>query len=282
MLANRLTASGKHSVLLLEAGGSDHKLYVQVPIGYGKTYYDKRVNWKYHTEPVKALANRPGYWPRGKVMGGSSSINAMVYVRGHPLDYNDWARDAPGWDWHNIAPLFRNLEDWSGSPHPLRGTDGLLSVTDTQKQVHNLCDTFFDAARQYQIPFNADYNADQMDGASHYQITTKNGRRASTAHCYLRPALKRKNLHLKLNAHTTEILFEGSRAAGVSYRQHGVEKRASAARCVILCGGAINSPQLLQLSGIGCARVLKQFNIPVRLDLPQVCLLYTSPSPRDS
>jgi len=254
----------------LEAGGSDRKLYVQIPIGYGKTFYDENVNWKYKTQPVKTLANRSSYWPRGKVMGGSSSINAMVYVRGHPLDYNDWAQDAPGWDWNNIGPLFKNLENWSGSPHPLRGREGMLSVTDTQKQVHNLCHSFLGATRQRQIPFNSDYNAEQMNGAGLYQITTRNGLRASTAQCYLRPALKRRNLRLELNAHVTAIQFDGTRAAGVIYKQHGATQHALAHKGVILCGGAVNSPQLMQLSGIGCASLLKQFNIPVLLDMPQV------------
>ncbi len=270
VLANRLSASGIHSVLVLEAGGSDRKAFVQVPIGYGKTYYDKRVNWKYQTEPEQQLDNRPSYWPRGKVMGGSSSINAMVYVRGHPLDYDDWSQNAPGWDWNSIAPLFKKLEDWSGSPHTLRGTGGLLSVTDTRQQVHSLCDTYLSATKQFQIPFNADYNADSMDGASLYQITTKNGLRASTAHCYLRPALRRKNLTLELNAHATRLLFEGSSANGIQYVQRGKQKQAHAGRCVILCGGAVNTPQLLQLSGIGSASLLKEFNLPVVRDMPQV------------
>jgi choline dehydrogenase len=270
VLANRLSASGSASVLLLEAGGSDRKLFVQVPIGYGKTYYDKRVNWKYQTEPEQQLNNRPSYWPRGKVMGGSSSINAMVYVRGHPLDYDDWSKDAPGWDWSNIAPLFNKLEDWDGTPHPQRGKDGLLSVTDTQHHVHKLCDTFLNAAEQSQIPFNADYNAESMEGASLYQITTKDGLRGSTAHCYLRPALTAKNLQLELNAHVAKVLFDGKRAKGVQYRQGGKVKTAEAARCVILCGGAVNTPQLLQLSGIGSASLLTEFEIPVVVDQPQV------------
>jgi len=270
VLANRLTASGTHSVLVLEAGGSDRRPYVQVPIGYGKTYYDKNVNWKYHTEPEKQLDNRTSYWPRGKVMGGSSSINAMVYVRGHPLDYDDWATDAPGWDWNNIAPLFKKMEDWSGAPHPLRGSGGLLSVTDTTDQVHPLCGSFLQATKETQIPFNADYNADSMEGGSLYQITTRAGVRASTAHCYLRPALGRKNLVLKVHSHATKILFTGTRATGVQYMRHDKQQQANASRCVILCGGAINSPQLLQLSGIGSASLLREFSLPLVHDMPQV------------
>ena len=270
VLANRLTASGSHSVLVLEAGGSDRTPFVQVPIGYGKTYYDKRVNWKYQTEPEAQLNKRQSYWPRGKVMGGSSAINAMVYVRGHPLDYDDWSKDAPGWNWQSISPLFKKMEDWSGAAHPLRGSGGLQSVSDTRQQVHALCDSYLRAAEQLQIPLNQDYNAEVMDGACLYQITTRDGLRASTAHCYLRPALRRKNIRLELYAHVTKILFDGKHATGALYQQHGKPRVAHSNRCVILCGGAVNSPQLLQLSGIGSASLLKQFDLPVLLDMPQV------------
>jgi len=270
VLANRLTASGTNSVLVLEAGGSDRRPYVQVPIGYGKTYYDKSVNWKYQTEPEVQLDNRRGYWPRGKVMGGSSSINAMVYVRGHPLDYDDWSKDAPGWDWNSILPLFKKMEDWSGATHPLRGSGGLLSVTDTADQVHPLCGTYLQGTKEFQIPFNADYNADSMEGSALYQITTKGGLRASTAHCYLRPAMSRKNLQLRLHSQVTKILFTGTRATGVRFVQRGKQQQATANQCVILCGGAINSPQLLQLSGIGAPSLLSQFDLPLVHDLPQV------------
>jgi len=175
VLANRLSASGQHQVLLLEAGGTDRRLFVQMPIGYGKTYYDDRVNWKYHTQPVPALNNKPSYWPRGKVLGGSSSINAMVYVRGHPQDYDDWATTAPGWSWADVAPIFKRMEAWDGEQHPARGSDGPLSVHSTHNQAHPLCDHFFAASQQLQIPFNTDYNVNDMEGAALFQITTKDG-----------------------------------------------------------------------------------------------------------
>lgn len=270
VLANRLSDSGRHSVLVLEAGGSDLKPYVQVPIGYGKTFYDQSVNWKYQTAPEPQLADRSSYWPRGKVMGGSSAINAMVYVRGHPLDYDDWAADAPGWSWQHIAPLFNKLEAWGGTPHPLRGDAGLLSVTDTRQQVHPLCDTYLQATGERQIPLNQDYNADDMEGAALYQITTVKGIRGSTAKCYLRPALRRKNLTLILGAHVTRVCFDGTRAQAVEYRHRGKTKLATAAQCIVLCSGAVNSPQLLQLSGIGDASLLGKFEIPVVIDKPQV------------
>lgn len=270
VLANKLSASGKYSVLLLEAGGSDKKFFVQMPIGYGKTYYDDAVNWKYTTEPVAGLNNKPSYWPRGKVLGGSSSINAMVYVRGHPQDYDDWAADAPGWDWANVAPVFKRMEDWAGGADDNRGSGGPLSVTDTKDQVHPLCQHYLDAAGQLQIPFNADYNSGSMEGAALYQITTAGGLRASSARCYLHPALSRSNLTLKKKAHVLKVTLDGVRATGVIYRSRGTDTTVKANREVILCGGAINSPQLLQLSGIGCKTLLKQFGIAPVVDAPMV------------
>ncbi|OED44630.1 choline dehydrogenase [Chromatiales bacterium (ex Bugula neritina AB1)] len=270
VLANRLSANGRYSVLILEAGGTDRKFFVQMPIGYGKTYYDKSVNWKYTTEPVAALNNKPSYWPRGKVLGGSSSINAMVYVRGHPDDYNDWAKDAPGWDWNSIAPVFKRMEDWSNGEDEFRGGGGPLSVHNTENEVHALCQNFLDAARQLQIPVNPDYNGASMEGAALYQITTRNGLRASSARCYLHPALKRPNLTLKKKARVLRVTFEGNRATGVVYRTRNTDITVSAHREVILCGGAINSPQLLQLSGIGNKNLLQKFQLQPIVDAPMV------------
>ena len=270
VLANRLSANGRHQVLLLEAGGSDRRLFVQMPIGYGKTYYDERVNWKYHTEPVPALNNKPSYWPRGKVLGGSSSINAMVYVRGHPEDYNDWALTAPGWSWDDVAPIFKRMEAWDGEQHPKRGTEGLLSVHSTHNEVHPLCNHFIEASKQLQIPFNEDYNADDMEGAALFQITTQNGWRGSTARCYLRPALRKKNLTLQTNAHVTRLLSNGSKIEQVEYTQHGKTITARARAEVIVCAGAVNSPQLLELSGIGNSQLLQAHGIKPVHHLPHV------------
>ncbi|MEM7256364.1 MAG: GMC family oxidoreductase N-terminal domain-containing protein [Pseudomonadota bacterium] len=270
VIANRLSANGKHSVLLLEAGGSDKRFFVQMPIGYGKTYYDSAVNWKYTTEPVPGLANQSSYWPRGRVLGGSSSINAMVYVRGHPLDYDDWAQDAPGWSWADVEPLFKKMEDWSDGENRYRGQGGPLSVYNTMNEVHELCAHYLKAAGELQIPFNPDYNAASMEGAALYQITTRNGLRASSARCYLHPALQRTNLTLRTQAQAMRVDFDGNRAVGVTYRHKGNTESARAFKEVILCGGAINSPQLLQLSGIGAQSLLKQFDIPVTQDLPAV------------
>jgi len=270
VLANRLSADGRTRVLVLEAGGSDRTFWVQVPIGYGKVYYDARVNWKYTTEPDPNRNGLPSYWPRGKVLGGSSSINAMVYVRGHPSDYAEWGEAAPGWGWDDVAPVFRRMEDWANGADAWRGAGGPLPVYDVSRDVHPLTRTYLAAAEQAGFPTNPDYNGADMEGAALYQITTKGGRRASAARCYLRPAMKRANLRVETRAHVTRVLFEGRRAIGVEYVQKGRTLRAMARAEVILAGGAINSPQLLQLSGIGPGAVLQRHGIEVLQDAPQV------------
>ncbi len=270
VLANRLSADGRRRVLVLEAGGSDLSPWVRMPIGYGKAYYDPRINWKYTTEPVKGLGGRTSYWPRGKVIGGSSAINAMVYVRGHPEDYDDWAKEAPGWAWADVAPVFRRMEDWSGGADHYRGAGGPLSVTDISSEVHPLCKTYLEAAAEAGISTNSDYNAKSMEGAAIYQLTTRRGVRASTAACYLRPAQKRANLDIALHAHVTRLLIEGRTVKGVAYRQQGQDRIAYARRDVVLAAGAINSPQILQLSGIGPAKLLRDKGLDVVHDAPEV------------
>ncbi|MFN3260730.1 MAG: GMC family oxidoreductase [Pikeienuella sp.] len=269
-LAARLTEDGRATVLLLEAGGSDRRIWIRVPIGYGKIYYDARVNWKYLTEPDPGLDGARTYWPRGKVLGGSSSINAMVYVRGHPADYAEWNESAPGWDWQEVAPVFRRMEDWEGGADEWRGAGGPLPVHDVSGEVHPLTRTYLEAAAEAGIPTNPDYNGARMDGAALYQITTKGGFRASAARAYLWPARGRRNLETRLGAHATRILFEGRRAVGVEYRRAGRLERAQARAEVILCGGAINSPQLLQLSGIGPGSLLRRYGIDIVRDAPEV------------
>lgn len=270
VLANRLSASGKFSVLLLEAGGADRSWWIHVPIGYGKIFHDERVNWKYVTEPSPNLDNQRSYWPRGKVLGGSSSINAMVYVWGHPRDYAEWNAVAPGWDWSDVAPVFRRMEDWDGAENGNRGVGGPIAVHDVSNEVHPLTRTYLNAAAQTGFGINPDYNGGDMDGTTCYQITTRNGFRASAAQSYLRPARKRANLNVQTKAHVTRVLFEGKRAVGVEYVQHGQTKTARARSEVILSGGAINSPQLLQLSGIGPGAVLHDHAIPVLHEAPEV------------
>ncbi|MEO1491688.1 MAG: GMC family oxidoreductase N-terminal domain-containing protein [Pseudomonadota bacterium] len=269
-LANRLTEDGRTRVLVLEAGGSDRNLWIQLPIGYGKVYYDERVNWKYMTEPEPGLGGNRSYWPRGKVLGGSSAINAMVYVRGHPSDYAEWDEVAPGWGWDDVLPVFKRMEDWAHGADEMRGEGGPMTVRCIAREAHPLTRTYLKAAEQAGIPTNPDYNGAEMEGAGFYQITTRGGLRASSARCYLRPAMRRKTLTVETRAHATRVLIEGQRATGVEYRQNGVTRTARATGEVILSGGAINSPQLLQLSGIGPGEVLQRHGVPVHHAAPEV------------
>ncbi len=267
-LAARLAGAGR-SVLLLEAGGTGRHPWVNIPLGYGKVFHDARFNWKYMTEPEPELMDRPIYWPRGKVLGGSSAINAMVWVRGHPADYAEWGAVAPGWGWEDVAPVFRRIERWTGGASEHRGGDGPLSVTDVSGAMHPLTRAYVKAAAQAGIPTNTDYNGAAMEGAGFYQISTKGGRRASTAQAYLSQARKLASLRIACGAMATRILMEGRRATGIEYVQHGKTRTAHAAE-VILCGGAINSPQLLMLSGIGPAAHLRDMGLDVVQDAPQV------------
>lgn len=264
VLANRLTESGRHRVLILEAGGSDDRFFVNMPIGYGKTFYDPRVNWMYRTEPDPGLDGRIGYWPRGKVLGGSSAINAMVYIRGQRTDFDDWAAAGnPGWGWADVLPYFRRMERHAFGADELHGDAGPLSVTDAAHDMHPLCDVYLEACRQLGIPVVRDLNGAQAECAGLYQITTRNGRRESTATAYLRPARRRANLAVATGALATRVVFEGRRAVGVEYRQDGVLRSARARGEVILATGAVNSPQLLQLSGVGPAALLARHGITV-------------------
>ncbi len=266
VIANRLSENGRHSVLLLEAGVSDKRFYIQMPIGYGKVYYDDQVNYKYTTEPVDALAGRRSYWPRGKVLGGSSSINAMVYVRGHANDYAQWSEVAAGWDWHTVASTFKAMESYSGAASIHRGSHGPLHVYDTQNDVHPLCSRYLEGAQQMQLGVNSDYNAESMLGACLYQITTHKGLRASASRCYLWPAMKRKNLTVLTQANVQRLEVSQGRVQGVHFTHKGTSLVAKASREVIVSAGAINSPKLLQLSGIGPGDLLQQHGIAVVKD----------------
>ena len=261
VLANRLTEDGKSTVLLLEAGGSDRSIWIQMPIGYGRTFFDRRINWMYDTQPVAALGGRRSYWPRGKVVGGSGSINAMVYVRGQPRDYDDW-KDLgnAGWGWDEVLPFFKLSEDFDRTCD-FHGQGGLQHVTDITPHVHPICHSFIAAAGALGFAPTDDFNGAQPEGVGFYPINTRGGWRASTANAFLRPALKRKTLSLRTKALANRILFEGNRAVGVEYTARGKTQQVRARREVILSGGAINSPQLLMLSGIGDPELLKPLGI---------------------
>ena len=271
VLANRLAAGGRHRVLLLEAGGSDRSPWIQVPIGYGRTFADPRYNWMYEAEADPGLGNRSSSVPRGKVLGGSGSINAMVWIRGQPADFDDWqAAGNPGWSWREVLPYFRKCEDHVGGASEYHGAGGPLHVSDISADVHPLCAEFIAACGALGIPHNRDFNGAASDGAGLWQMTIKNGRRVSTATGYLRPALKWPNLTLRMHAQVTRVRFAGRRASGVEFLESGHLQTASARREVILAAGAINSPQLLLLSGVGAAGRLGALGIPLQLDLPAV------------
>jgi choline dehydrogenase len=252
VLADKLTANGHYNVLLLEAGGSDMRFYIQMPLGYGKTFYDPSVNWMYSAEADPGLAGQVDFWPRGKVMGGSSSINAMVYVRGDANDFEDWKHAGnAGWGWDEVLAAYKAMEDNEAGADQWRGSGGPLFVSANKGNRHWTCKPFEEASVAAGLPRNADFNGAAQEGVGNFQLTTKGGRRNSAARAFLRPALRRPNLALVKHAQVTRILFEGKRAVGVEYRQDGGVKTARAAQEVIISGGAVNSPQLLQLSGIG-------------------------------
>ncbi len=270
VMAERLSADGRSTVLVLEAGGHDRKPWIRIPIGYGKTFYDAGVNWKFEAQPDPGLNGRGIYIPRGKVVGGSSSINAMVYARGMPGDYDDWARrGATGWYWDDVRPAFESVErrvDADG--HAAAG--GPLFVSDVRRQLHPMGRHFFAAAQEAGLPFTEDFNGPQPEGVGRYQINTRHGMRWSAADAFLRPALRRGTVELQTRATVERLVFDGRRATGVQYRMGGSRCGARARRGVVLCAGAIQSPQLLQVSGVGPAALLQQLGIPVVLDQPLV------------
>jgi choline dehydrogenase len=261
-LARRLSESGRYSVLLLEAGDKDTYPWIHVPIGYGKTMFNTKVNWAYRTEPDPGINSRAMYWPRGKVLGGSSSINGLLYVRGQHEDYDDWERMGnPGWGAKDMLPYFKKSEDQQRGADAYHGIEGPLCVSDGEP--NELCEAFIRAGEQIGIPRNDDFNGATQEGVGYFQLTTRRGKRCSAAVAYLRPALKRPNLAIHTNASCEKILFEGRRAVGVQYL-HGDQRTSAKARLeVILSAGAINSPQILELSGVGQAELLKKHGIEV-------------------
>ena len=271
VLANRLSADPANRVLLLEAGGSDRSPWIQVPIGYGRTFHDPRVNWMYEAEPDPGLDNRKAFWPRGKVLGGSGSINAMICVRGQPGDFDDWhAAGNPGWSWTEVLPYFRKLEDHACGASEYHGAGGPVHVSDVAAFVHPICRNFLAACAALGIPATRDFNGATPEGAGLWQVCIKDGWRVSTAGAYLRPAMRRANLAVQLRAHATRVLFDGKHASGVEYLRHGVKETVTAQREVLLAAGAVNSPQLLELSGVGDGELLRRLDIPVIADSPAV------------
>ena len=270
VLANRLSADGKHSVLLLEAGPKDSHIWIHIPLGYGRLFKEKSVNWMYQTEPEPELNGRQVFQPRGKVLGGSSSINGLLYVRGQHEDYDRWRqRGNAGWGFDDVLPYFKKAEHQQRGGDKYHGTGGPLPVSDW-RHADPLSEAFVVAAAEAGIPTNPDFNGAKQEGAGFFQATTRRGRRASTAFSYLRPAIKRGNLHVETSALAQRLVFEGHSAKAVEYKQNGSLRTARARKEILVSSGAYNSPQLLQLSGIGPAELLKSHGINIVLDAPGV------------
>ena len=270
VLANRLSESGKHTVLLLEAGPRDNYLWIHIPIGYGKTMFHKTYNWGFTTEPEPNMHGRKIYWPRGRGLGGSSSINGLITIRGQAEDYQHWAElGNKGWSWADVLPYFIKSEHNTRGASAYHGDTGPLWSSDIEER-HELMDAIIKGAMELGVPRNDDFNGASQEGVGYFQLATRKGWRCSTAVAYLRPAWKRSNLRVETEAHATGIIFEGGCAVGVRYQQSGKTHEARAAREVILAAGALQSPQLLQLSGVGDGASLQELGIPVVRHLPGV------------
>jgi choline dehydrogenase len=270
VLADRLSASGKHRVLLLEAGGEDRHLWIHIPIGYGKLFMDARINWLFQSAPEPELNNRAIMQPRGKVLGGCSSINGLLYVRGQRQDFDHWRQLGNiGWSYEDVLPYFKKSEAQARGSDEFHGAGGPLAVAD-QVEPHEVCEAFIRAAQEVGIPRNDDFNGASQEGAGYFQTTMRNGRRWSTARAYLKRARARANLTVATGALTERVILEGGVAVGVAYRQRGRSMTARARGEVILAAGAFGSPQILQLSGLGPGALLRQHGIAVLRDMPGV------------
>jgi choline dehydrogenase len=270
VLAERLSAGGRDRVLILEAGGTDPRFWIKTPIGYGRTFADSAVNWKYQTLANPGLNGRSIYWPRGRVLGGSSSINALVYCRGMPADFDDWRQMGNvGWGWEDVRPYFERSERRVDAAGRVLA-DGPLDVKDVTPFLHPMRRNWRDAAAELNLAWTEDFNGPHPEGLGCYQVTIRDGLRRSAADAFLRPALRRGNVRLETHAWVSRIRFDQRRAAGVEYVRGGAAQFAAANREVILCAGAVNSPQLLQLSGIGPGATLAAAGITPLLDSPAV------------
>ncbi len=264
VLANRLSDGGKHQVALLEAGGRDSSPWIHVPVGYFKTMGNPKTDWGYETEPDPGLNGRSLKWPRGRVLGGSSSINGLLYVRGQAADYDHWRQlGNAGWGWSDVLPLFKRAESYAGGDPEIRGRHGPLSVSDSLV-TRECVDRYLDAAVNAGYPTNEDYNGANQEGVGHFQLTMRNGRRCSSAVAYLGPARRRPNLSILTNCPAERIIFDGKRATGVKVSHQGRTKTIHVKKEIILSAGALASPQLLMVSGIGDPDELKKHGIEVR------------------
>jgi choline dehydrogenase len=269
VLANRLSVDPASKVLLLEAGGPDRNPWIHVPIGYYRTIFDQKIGWGYETEPEPGLNGRQIPWPRGKVLGGSSSINGLVYIRGQKEDFDHWRQlGNPGWSYDDVLPYFKRAEDQARGPDAYHGAGGPLSVGDSAR--HELVEAYIQACLDLGIPRNDDFNGPVQEGAGYFQLTNRKGFRCSAAVAYLRPAKKRPNLRIETGALVRRVVLDGRRAIAVAYRGDGLERIVAARREIVLAAGAIGSPQILQLSGIGPPGHLVDHGIEMAHDLPGV------------
>lgn len=269
-LAARLSEDPACKVLVLEAGGNDSNLWLKLPVGYYKSIYGSRHTHLYRAQPDAGINDRRMDCPRGRGLGGSSSINGLIYIRGQRDDFDEWASmGGQGWDYDSVLPHFRNLESYSGPPSQYRGTQGPLQISDLRNR-NAACDAWLDAADEFGLPRNPDFNGETTHGVGSYQLTLRGRCRDSSATAFLKPAMTRSNLTVELWARVNRLIFDGTRVSGVSYHQGGKDHEVSASTEVILCGGSVQSPQVLQLSGIGPADLLKQHGIAVRVDAPEV------------
>jgi len=270
VLANRLSADRSVRVLLLEAGGPDAGFWLRLPVGYFRTIYDPRYARLFDTEPCEGTAGRNIVWPRGRVVGGSSSINGLIFIRGQHEDFDDWAaQGARGWAYADVLPHFRRLERYAGGADAFHGRDGEMPVSDLRNE-HAYCDAWVQAGMQYGLPRNPDFNGASTFGVGAYQLSIHNGWRASSSRAFLHPVLARPNLALRTGASVTRVRFDGTRARSVDWVERGMAQSVVAEREIILAAGAIQSPQVLQLSGVGPASLLADHGIAVVADLPGV------------
>ena len=270
VLAGRLSEDPRKRVLLLEAGPPDYSPWIHLPIGYGKTMWSDTYNWRFHTEPEPELKGRRVYWPRGKTLGGSSAINGLIYIRGQRQDFDHWeALGNPGWSYAQVLPYFIKSEANQRGASAYHGSSGALKVSDIGVK-HPMIEAFIAGAATLGVPRNPDFNGATQEGAGYYQLNTDRGLRCSTAHAFLKPARKRANLRIETGAFAAAVVFEGLRAVGVRYRQGGVHKTAHCTGEVLLAAGAIQSPQLLQLSGVGPSDLLARHGIRQVVDAPHV------------
>jgi choline dehydrogenase len=270
VLANRLSKNPDTQVLLLEAGGEDRSFWLHLPVGYYRTIYDTRFSRLFDTEPSEGSGGRNVVWPRGRILGGSSSINGLIFIRGQREDFDDWEKlGASGWGYHSVLPYFKKLESYSGGDSQYHGSFGEIGVSELRNR-NASCEAWVEAATQFGLPRNPDFNGATSYGVGSYQLSIRDGWRSSSARAFLKPARTRGNLHVTTNALASRVLFSGVRATGIEYIKDGKRHEARARKEVILAAGALQSPQLLQLSGIGPSDLLRQHGIKIVADLPGV------------